>query len=152
MIAAAGNDNLGTVLYPASSPLVVAVSGLQRDVPEPVPSVADPGLPQDLLDERWASSNYGDGVEIAAPAAEIFTALTTDASSMGVMYGYATGTSLAVPFVSGAAALAWAMDPSMGASTLRSKLQETATDMGAPGMDPQFGHGKLNAEALLASM
>jgi subtilisin family serine protease len=150
MIAAAGNDDM-EVLYPANSPLVMAVSGLQRAVPEPMEHVADPGLPADVLEERWPSSNFGPEIDIAAPADAIYTTLTTADSSMGVFYGYATGTSYAAPFVAGAAALRLAMEPGMTASELKDALESSATDMGAAGWDEQFGNGKLNAEALLSA-
>ncbi|MBI4392986.1 MAG: S8 family serine peptidase [Euryarchaeota archaeon] len=150
MIAAAGNDDR-EVLYPANSPLVMAVSGLQRAVPEPLPHVADPGLPADILEERWSSSNFGSEVDIAAPADAIYTTLTTADSSMGVFYGYASGTSYAAPFVAGAAALRLAMEPGMTATALKEALESSATDMGPAGWDEEFGHGKLDAAALLAS-
>ena len=63
----------------------------------------------------------------------------------------ASGTSLAAPLVSGAAALVqskWAWLKNSPAATA-DILLETATDLGAPGPDEVYGRGLLNVEAAL---
>jgi len=32
------------------------------------------------------------------------------------------------------------------ASEIRQRMQSTATDLGASGVDPRFGHGRINAD------
>lgn len=54
------------------------------------------------------------------------------------------GTSLSAPQVSGAAALVWQAFPYFNNDLVRQTLLGTATDLGAPGVDPVFGYGLLN--------
>lgn len=55
-----------------------------------------------------------------------------------------SGTSLAAPQVSGAAALVWQAFPYFSNDMVRQTLLGTASDMGAPGVDAVFGYGLLN--------
>lgn len=54
------------------------------------------------------------------------------------------GTSLAAPLVSGAAALVWEAFPYFDNDLVRQTILGTATDIGAPGVDPVFGYGRLD--------
>jgi subtilisin family serine protease len=65
--------------------------------------------------------------------------------------GYAewAGTSGATPIVSGVAALIRSKWPEMTASQVINRIVTTAKDAGAPGKDPIYGFGVLNAEAAL---
>jgi subtilisin family serine protease len=66
-------------------------------------------------------SNYGaTSVDIAAPGADILSTLP------GNQYGFASGTSMASPHVTGMVALLFAGDPSMKLKTLRGRLLDTA--------------------------
>ena len=88
----------------------------------------------------WAGSSYGAYVDIAAPANHIVAErnLTPDA------YALVSGTSLATPLVSGAAALAWSINPDLTPEQVREIIYSTATDLGAPGWDEHFGWGRLD--------
>ncbi|MBB1471641.1 S8 family serine peptidase [Luteimonas sp. MC1782] len=55
-----------------------------------------------------------------------------------------SGTSLAAPLVSGAAALVWQAFPYFNNDLVRQTLLGTATDLGASGIDPVFGNGALD--------
>jgi subtilisin family serine protease len=57
-----------------------------------------------------------------------------------------TGNSFAAPAVAGAAALLKQYWPQLGGQAIGRILLETATDAGAPGVDPVFGAGTLNVE------
>ncbi|WP_302789002.1 S8 family serine peptidase, partial [Escherichia coli] len=59
-------------------------------------------------------------------------------------YGEKTGTSMAAPMVSGAAAVLMQRFPYMTASQIASVLLTTATDLGEKGVDAVYGWGKLN--------
>ncbi|MCU0307607.1 MAG: S8 family serine peptidase [Thermoleophilia bacterium] len=61
----------------------------------------------------------------------------------------ASGTSAAAPIVAGAAALLRQARPSLTAGQVMQVLRESAADAGAPGPDPDFGHGMLDLDAAL---
>lgn len=60
-----------------------------------------------------------------------------------------SGTSMATGVVSGVAALVWGHWPYLKASEVANILFETATDLGAPGVDDIYGRGLVNAERAL---
>jgi len=81
---------------------------------------------------------------LAAPGDVVF--LDKDATATGTpKYLYASGTSFAAPEVSGTAALVWQAYPYFSNDLVRQTLLGTADDLGAPGVDPVFGYGELNA-------
>ena len=63
----------------------------------------------------------------------------------------ATALPFAAPHVSGALALIKSRLPSMPMRVARVVLLETATDLGAAGVDPVYGHGHLNVEAAMTA-
>jgi subtilisin family serine protease len=68
----------------------------------------------------------------------------------GFTYASFNGTSMACPHVSGVAALLYAVPGNHTAAQIRTAMEVTATDLGAPGRDDQFGNGLVNAEAARA--
>jgi len=69
-------------------------------------------------------SNYGnENVDLFAPGEDIYSTLP------GNKYGFRSGTSMAAPVASGAAALVWSLHPELTASQLRQLLIQTATDI-----------------------
>jgi subtilisin family serine protease len=125
-IAAAGNDNTNLPFYPAAfTTFVVSVAGTDQN------------------DARYTSSNYGDWIELSAPAVNITSTLP------GNSYDNLTGTSMASAFAAGAAALVWSHQESFPASEVRRRLQETAVDLGAAGWDPYFGYGRIDVFSAL---
>jgi len=128
IVAAAGNDGNadGTgdcVDYPANYDSVIAVA-----------SVYSP-------DVRSGYSSTGPAVELAAPGATIYSTIP------GNSYQYASGTSMACPHVAGTAALVWALNPSWDNEQVRTRMQETAEDLGDVGRDTWYGFGLINASA-----
>ncbi len=126
MVAAAGNSGIEQVDYPAAYESVIAVSSVDRN------------------DQRAASSSYGSAVELAAPGVDILSTVR------GGGYATLSGTSQAVPHVVGAAALviSQGIQDANGNGTrvdeVRSRLDTTATDLGAIGRDPFFGYGLVD--------
>ena len=68
----------------------------------------------------------------------------TNDSPTNPTYWNWSGTSLAAPQVSGAAALVWQAFPYFNNDLVRQTLLGTATDLGAAGVDPVFGYGLLD--------
>jgi subtilisin family serine protease len=62
-------------------------------------------------------------------------------------YGFLSGTSMAAPHVSGAAALVWSVAPNASASDVRQALINTAHDLGDSGVDRVYGNGLVDAYA-----
>lgn len=79
---------------------------------------------------------------LAAPGTVAVTG-TNDAPD-APQYWRWSGTSLAAPLVSGAAALVWEKYPYFDNDLVRQTLLGTATDLGAAGVDPVFGYGRLD--------
>ena len=117
LIAAAGNEDGGAVMYPAAYDSVIAVSAI------------------DASDAFASFSSAGKEIELAAPGVSI------KSTYLGGQYATISGTSMACPHVTGAAALALAA----GVSDVRIQLQATAVDLGSPGWDSLYGYGRANA-------
>jgi autotransporter-associated beta strand protein len=79
---------------------------------------------------------------LAAPGAVITTSATSTAAN--VSYQVWTGTSLAAPQVSGAAAVVMQAFPNLGPNGIRQIILGTADDLGDPGPDAIYGYGRLN--------
>ncbi len=60
-------------------------------------------------------------------------------------YNWSAGTSMAAPAVSAVAALVLQRYPGISVGDLKALLADTADDEGAPGHDPYYGHGFVNA-------
>ena len=64
--------------------------------------------------------------------------------------GDAAGTSFSAPRVTGAAALVKHKFPNLNSANLKQVLLQTATDIGAAGVDEVYGYGKLNIAGALS--
>jgi subtilisin family serine protease len=127
-IFASGNDNLlDQARYPGYYSGAMAVAG------------------HDNKGDRYTSSNTGDYIEITAPAVNVYSCN----SSGGYML--MTGTSMACPHVSGAAAMIVAnTEGVLTAPELRFILSEAVWDVYATETNPTYA-GKLGKGALDAS-
>ena len=105
-------------------------------------------------DQRWNDgtygSNWGPFVDLSAPADDIRVIAPT--LPVGYGYGWISGTSFATPLAAGAAALAFSMNPDLTPEEVEYLLYETAVDLGAPGWDEIYGHGRLDVGALAAAV
>ena len=101
-------------------------------------------------DGNGALADFSNKAGVAS--ATYLTALGTRVRSMdqtGTAYLY-SGTSFATPVIAGAAALLAQAFPNLSGAQIVALLLRTATDLGAAGVDPVFGHGELNLSRAFA--
>ncbi|WP_240503629.1 MULTISPECIES: S8 family serine peptidase [Pseudoalteromonas] len=122
-IAAAGNSGFSNHHYPASYGDVVSVA-----------AVDEQGV-------KASFSTYNDQVEVAAPGVKV------NSTTKNGRYGEMSGTSMATPHVSGAAALLWGYYPDCTNQQIREALQVTALDKGPVGRDNEYGFGVIQVLA-----
>lgn len=127
VVAAAGNEAKSTLHYPAAYENVVGVSALQK-------------LSNGTYHLDTSYSNYGSYVDIAAPGTNIYSTVP------GGKYENKTGTSMATPMVSGAAALVYAKNPGASPAAVESLLEGYADDLGETGPDELYGAGAIRAD------
>jgi subtilisin family serine protease len=126
VVAAAGNgDRAQPVEYPAADRAAVAVAATDRN------------------DHKSSFSNYGSIVALSAPGTRITS------SFVGGREVTWSGTSMAAPFVSAAAALVFAEHPDWSPSDVRSALRTTADNIDQlnPDYVRELGTGRLDAAA-----
>ncbi|MCQ9206803.1 MAG: S8 family serine peptidase [Omnitrophica bacterium] len=149
-IAGAGNSDRDVAAFvPASYSNVMAIAASNH------------------YDEKCSFSNYGTLIDVSAPgggisnefgggSADLYNILSTmpDNSVIAevvpdykISSGYwrLAGTSMACPHAAGTAALARSRYPSLTNEEIRLKIQRSADDIGEPGKDIYFGHGRVNA-------
>lgn len=137
VVNATGNDD-GPVGYPATNADVLAVGATDDDDVR----AENPPL-------TWGS-NFGPQVEVVAPGVNIMS------TTLGDTYGFASGTSMASPHVSGTAGLMFSFNPAATNQEVRDCITATAEDeVGDPsedvaGRDNFYGFGRLNSADALA--
>jgi thermitase len=129
VVAAAGNQNSQEAQYPAAYPSAIAVTAL------------------DAENRKADFANYNTWVDIAAPGVGI---TSTVVGPEGNGFASWSGSSMAAPFVSGAAALSRARHPALPSDGIRQLLIESATDISEvnPAYQSQLG-GLLNLRQAL---
>jgi serine protease len=157
VVAVAGNRADTTVPYPGRAPGVMAVAatterGCQAEYSTAgsAVDVAAPGGGDDSADrgDPWDLAHCQPGV----PGRSIYQqTFTSSFAQFGLPSGY-YGTSMASPHVTGLAALIIASRrlgrrPSPDAVARR--IEQTAHDLGPPGVDMRYGHGLIDAAAAL---
>jgi len=130
IVAAMGNEGDSTVNYPAAYIETIAVGSTDNN------------------DARSSFSCYGSHIDLAAPGTEIFSTIY----DITYNYGWASGTSMAAPHVSGVLGLIESLKPDYTVEQLRTILRSTADDKGTPGWDQYYGAGRLNAYQAVKSL
>lgn len=147
IIFASGNQNASSVAFPSSlNSYVISVGATnwcdQRKTPTNTGCNNNNG--------SWGS-NYGTALDLVAPGEAIYTTCNGNQCTHN-QYTYTSGTSLAAPMVSGAAALLYAIDPDLTPAQVQTALQNGAKDLGMAGRDNETGYGRLDAYRSLAAL
>jgi hypothetical protein len=120
VVAAAGNDQAAQLSWPAADPRVVSVGAI------------------DAAEQQVIFSNASPQLQLSAPGYGVQSAW------LGGERVTIDGTSASAPLVAGAIAALLSQNPNLTPQQAAELLLRTASDGGAPGADPAFGHGILN--------
>jgi subtilisin family serine protease len=121
VVAAAGNSYGQSCVYPAAYAESICVVATDKD-------------------NKLASfSNVGG--ELSAPGVSNYS------TYLGNRYAYLSGTSMATPHISGAAASLYSYCQTCSTTEIRQLLRDTAVDLGAAGRDGLFGYGLVDLVA-----
>lgn len=131
-IAAAGNSNVSTPMYPASYNHVISVAASNQS------------------DQKASFSNYGSTIDVTAPGVDIYSTLAGSPSS----YGNMSGTSMACPLVAGLAGLMRSYNIGASVDFVESCLKNSADNIYPqnPSYSGQLGAGRINAYKALLCM
>ncbi|MFQ5881018.1 MAG: S8 family serine peptidase [Candidatus Methylomirabilales bacterium] len=151
IVVAAGNEGINVQEFgPAGLPHVITVAST------------------DLHDKRAIFSNWGSGIDLAAPGMDVLSLRARRTDLMrdipGVKYtagqAYvgqdkryyrASGTSFSAPIVAGAASLLLSRDPELTNDQVKRMILQSAKDIEVPGTDQHTGYGLLDVRAALAA-
>ena len=132
LVAAAGNGNNQTKIYPGAYTNVIAVAATDNN------------------DAKASFSTYGTSwVDIAAPGVNVYSTFPNHTFVLGTQnkrsFGYdvGNGTSMSSPIVAATAALAWSSNPGATPTAIRSKVESTADKIAGTGTN--WAHGRVNA-------
>ena len=128
---AAGNSNVNNIYW--SSPdygMLVTASG-HNDV-------------------KPSFSNWGDFLDVAAPGVDIMSLNVTGIAGYFNYYGRGHGTSYSAPLVAGLANMLFSVYPDLSNEEVRQIIKLSADDIGEPGVDRQFGSGRINVSSAVA--
>ncbi|MCD8157303.1 MAG: S8 family serine peptidase, partial [Clostridiales bacterium] len=119
IVCAAGNNGSTAAVYPADYSSTISVINITSS------------------GTKYDGSSYGDE-DLSAPGTNIYSTKINGA------YGYLTGTSMAAPIVTAAAAMLKYVDASLTPSEIKLILCNTATDLNTSGYNAETGYGAVN--------
>lgn len=129
IVAAAGNSSVSInrqIMYPAKLACTLAIGAVDTNT-----SLA-------------SFSCIGPELDVVAPGSFILSTYSND-----LLYNELSGTSMAAPFAAGCLANLLSIESGMDLESIKMKLADTSIDLGEIGFDDQFGHGLIDAEALI---
>jgi hypothetical protein len=140
-VAAAGNTGASgnAAVRPATDPHVISVA-----------AVNDSSIVAPFSTRNPQVDITAPGVDVLAP---VVSAQMDSAGNSKVVRGwdYVNGTSFSTPMVSATAAWLMQVRPELGNLQISSLLTGSATDLGEPGRDPEYGEGLLSIEESLTA-
>jgi subtilisin family serine protease len=146
IVCSAGNTNSNEAHYPS------AYSNGSGVLAEGVLCVAA----TDQEDRKASYSNYSSTVDLCAPGGDGLPIDERDVPcpEQGNQYGFAAGTSIAVPHVAAVAAMMLSLDPDLSPATLKRQIAANADSVDAqnPGYQHLLGTGRLNARRALSAV
>ena len=163
-----GGDTVTRTFVSAFKPFIVDWNGMVvfstgnegKANPSDTAALPSMGAGADILERGWLAVAAVDTIEptklasysnacgsaqnycLVAPGYVVFTDVKDSVGNP--TYWAGKGTSFAAPQVAGAAAVVWEAFPYFDNDLVRQTLLGTAVDLGAPGVDPIFGHGLLD--------
>jgi subtilisin family serine protease len=144
VVAAMGNDDVGTPHYPAAYPGVFSVGATDSDDRRAHPFCYSP----------VSGSNYGPWIDVCAPGENVWNTLPAFEGN----YGNMCGTSMATPHVAGLACLVKALRPSWPPDSVARVIRLGAEDEvgrpteDTPGFDIYHGWGRINGRRTLRAL
>ncbi len=127
VFAAAGNTGSTSTQYPAAYPNAIAVAAFDSTL------------------TRASFSTMNAVNSLAAPGVGIISTVPSGYQSM-------SGTSMATPYAAAAGALVISAKGSLTVAQVRAALESTAIDAGTPGRDAEYGFGRIDPAAAVASV
>lgn len=137
VVAAMGNDDVGTTHWPAAYDGVISVGATDSDDQRADPFCYSP----------VSGSNYGSWIEVCAPGDNVWSTYVTGFGS----YTNLCGTSMATPHVAGLVSLMLTLRPNWPLDSVVHILKNTSDDQvgrvfeDTPGFDIYHGWGRINA-------
>jgi subtilisin family serine protease len=129
LVAAAGNAGpTSRPLFPAANPAVIAVTATDED------------------DNLYRMAVRGNHIAIAAPGVNLVL------PTVGGGCRVTSGTSFSAAEITGVIALMLERNPGLTPDAIRRALMSTARDLGAPGIDPLFGAGLVDAHRAIMAV
>ena len=134
VVFSAGNSYTETPMYPAAGENIISVIATDSD------------------DNKADFSSYGTTCDVSAPGVDILSLRADDTDMYGdgthivdEKYYICSGTSMACPYVAGLAGLILSKYPFLSNKDVQSMIEDSCDDLGVPGFDPEFAHGRINA-------
>lgn len=148
VVFAAGNDDSGTIPFPASlNNYVIAVGASNWCDQRKTKSSND----CNHGDTSWGS-NYGSLLDILAPGMLILTTCNGSSCNADLTHTYFSGTSASAPMVAGVIGLLYSLNPNLQPQDVQNALQSGAHDLPPAGRDNQSGFGRLDAYGALTAL
>jgi subtilisin family serine protease len=131
VVAAAGNDILPFITYPAAYDHVLAVASV------------------DINDKKAFSSNFGSWIDVSAPGVSITSTLPYNSTSTTPHenYGRLSGTSMATPLVAGLCGLIRSLNPGLSNDDVVTCIKSNTDNIDDqnPAYIGMLGTGRINA-------